>query len=304
MRPFAALLLMLFLGAQAAAQDRYFDSGGVRLRYLERGSGSAVILLHGFTGQLERPWVDHGLFDDLARGHRVVAFDLRGHGESGKPHEPAAYADIGLDTIRLMDHLGIARAHVVGYSLGGIIAAKLLTTDPQRFASAVIAGASHRRGRGTQMDLAVEADAVELERGPLPYRSLILSTAPTDEPPLSAEGLVALSAAIAGRSDRLAHAALLRGRDALLVLDEQLAKVRVPALAIVGSADPALPRIQRMVSKWPAARLLVVPGATHPVLHPRSLAQRAEFKEAVRSFIAANDSGAASSTPPTLSSRP
>jgi len=304
MRPLLALLVWLLLGAPAAAQERYFDSGGARLRYLERGSGSAVVLVHGITGELERPWVENGLFDELARTHRVVAFDLRGHGKSDKPHDPAAYADIGLDVIALMDHLAIARAHLVGYSLGGIIAAKIVTTHPQRFASVTLAAAAHRRGRGPESDRAAEADALELERGPLPYRSLILSTLPSDAPPLAPERLAAISAAIAERSDRLAHAALLRARGALVVRDEDLAAVRLPALAIVGSADPALKRVQRMASIWPAVRLVVVPGATHPVLDPRSLARRAEFRQAVAAFIAASDSAAASSIPPRPSSRP
>ncbi|MGQ0651902.1 MAG: alpha/beta fold hydrolase [Betaproteobacteria bacterium] len=305
MRRLLALVVWLVLGAQAAAQERYFDSGGVRLRYVERGAGAAVVLVHGFTGQLERPWVDNGLLDELARGYRVVAFDLRGHGRSDKPGDAAAYADIGVDVLRLMDYLGIARAHLVGYSLGGIIAAKLLTTDAHRFSSAVIAAAAHRRGRGPESERAAEADAIELERGPIPYRSLILSTAPTHEPRPDDVALGAISAAIVARGDyRLAHAALLRARRSLLVRDEELAAVRVAALVIVGSADPALPRIQRMTSMWPSARLVIVPGATHPVAHPRSLAQRREFVDAVRDFIAASDSAGASSRPPIPSSRP
>lgn len=307
MRLLLALVVGLLLGANAGAQDRYFDSGGVRLRYLERGAGEAVVLVHGFTGQLERPWVDNGLLDALARDYRVVAFDLRGHGKSDTPHDAAAYAELGVDVVRLMDHLGIARAHVVGYSLGGIIAAKLLTTHGHRFSSAVIAAAAHRRSRGPDIERAAEADAVELEKGPLPYRALILSTAPSDEPKPEGEALAAISAAIVARADnRRAHAAILRARHALVVRDEDLAAVRSPVLAIVGALDPALPRVRRMASIVPAARLVVVPGATHPVAHPRSLAQQREFAETVRRFIAAAASGsaAASSTPPTPSSRP
>ena len=77
----------------------------------------------------------------------MLAFDLRGHGHSGKPHDARAYDEIALDVIRLLDHVRIEKTHVVGYSLGGIIVAKLLTTHPERFERAVIGGAAYRRAR-------------------------------------------------------------------------------------------------------------------------------------------------------------
>src|SRR5688572_13881467 len=117
-------LAILWTGV-AVAQDRFFDSGGVRIRYVERGAGVPVVLVHGFTANIERSWIETGVLPDLARDYRVIAFDLRGHGGSDKPHEPRAYEEVGLDVIRLLDHLEISRAHVVGYSLGGIIVAKL-----------------------------------------------------------------------------------------------------------------------------------------------------------------------------------
>ena len=111
----------------------------------------------------------------------MLALDLRGHGHSDKPHDPRAYDEIALDVIRLMDHLQIKQSHVVGYSLGGIIVAKLLTTHPERFSSAVIGGAAYRRSRGERADQENEAAAREVEAGV--YRALIVSTAATDEPP-------------------------------------------------------------------------------------------------------------------------
>ena len=104
------------------------------------------------------------------------------HGKSGKPRDPLAYEELGMDLIRLLDHLAIERSHVVGYSLGGIIVAKLLTSHPERFLSAVLGGAAYRRSRSEASDLAAEAAAREIEdRGV--YRALVVSTAPTDEPP-------------------------------------------------------------------------------------------------------------------------
>ena len=228
--------------------------------------------------------VDTGVLPDLARDHREVALDLRGHGASDKPHQPRAYDEIGLDVIRLLDHLGIERAHVVGYSLGGIIAVKLLTTHPQRFSSAVIGGAAYRRARGEDADRASDAAAEEIEAGI--YRALIVSTAPSDEPPPDQAFILHRSREISMSSDVKAHGALMRSRRALLVGDAEVAAIRVPALAVVGSADPALPRVLAMQKRWPALEVLVVQGAAHPTVHERGLPRHPEFLAAIRRRIA------------------
>lgn len=277
------LALFLFLGT-AAAQDRYFDAGGVRIRYVDMGSGPAVVLVHGFTGDIERSWINTGVLANLSTDHRVLAFDLRGHGHSGKPHDPRAYDEIGLDVIRLLDHTGVKRAHVVGYSLGGIIIAKLLTTHPERFTSALIGGAAYRRSRSARADQVNEAAAREVEAGI--YRALIVSTAATDEPRPGEEAIHARSREIAGSNDVHAHAALMRARRALLVSDAEIAAVRVPTLALVGGADPALLRVQAMREFWQDLHVQVVPGATHPTVHERGLPRRPEFAQAIRRWIA------------------
>jgi pimeloyl-ACP methyl ester carboxylesterase len=221
---------------------------------------------------------------DLARDHRVIALDLRGHGRSDKPRDPRAYDELGLDVIRLLDHLEISRAHVIGYSLGGIIVAKLLTTHPERFLTAVLGAAAYRRGRSERTDREAEAAAREIEAGV--YRALVVSTAPTDEPPPTEEAIRARSRAIAAVNDLPAHAALMRARRALLVTDAEIAAVRVPALAVVGAADPALPRVKAMQALWPTLELQIVPGAAHPTVHERGLPRRAEFVAAIRKRIA------------------
>lgn len=279
--------LLLLVAGPGVAEDRFFDSNGVRIRYLERGSGAPVVLVHGFTGAIERSWIATRVLPDLARDHRVIAFDLRGHGKSGKPRDPVAYNELGEDVIRLLDHLAIPRAHLVGYSLGGIIAAKLLTTHPERFITATLGGAAHRRSRGRQSDLAAEGAAVELERG-TPYRTLILATAPTDELPPDEEAIQRRSRALVASNDPLAHAALYRARRALLVTDGEMQAVGVPVLAILGSADSALPRVQAMQARCPLMILVVVKGAVHPTGHPRGLPSRPEFVAAIREFIRAH----------------
>lgn len=272
------------LAGGAAAQDRFFDAGGVRIRYVDRGAGAPVVLIHGFTANIERSWIDTGVLPDLARDYRVIAFDLRGHGKSDKPHDARAYDGLAADVIALLDHLGIERAHLVGYSLGGIIAAKLLTTHPKRFLTAVLGAAAYRRARSERSDREAEAAAHEIEAGI--YRALVVSTAPTDEPPPTEDKIRRRSAEIASYSDLAAHAALMRARRALLVADAEIAAVRVPALAVVGAADPALPRVKAMQAVWPALEIEVVPGAAHPTVHPRGLPRHPEFLAAIRRQIA------------------
>jgi pimeloyl-ACP methyl ester carboxylesterase len=279
-----AAVLVCLLATATAAQDRFFDAGGVRIRYVDTGAGPAVVLVHGFTGDIERSWVNTGILQNLARDHRVLALDLRGHGHSDKPHDPRAYDEIALDVIRLLDHLQIEKSHVVGYSLGGIIVAKLLTTHPQRFASAVLGGAAYRRSRSQRADEATEAAAREIEAGV--YRALIVSTAPSDEPAPSEEAIRARSREIAASGDVRAHAALMRARRALLVSDAEIAAVRVPSLAVVGAADPAVPRVEAMRKVWPDLHIQVVPGAAHPTVHERGLPRRPEFAQAIRRWIA------------------
>jgi pimeloyl-ACP methyl ester carboxylesterase len=282
----ACVLLLALLPAGAAlGQERYFDSAGVRIRYVDRGAGAPVLLVHGFTASIETSWIDTGVLPDLVRDHRVIALDLRGHGKSDKPRDPLAYEELGMDLIRLLDHLGIERAHVVGYSLGGIIVAKLLTSHPERFSSAVLGGAAYRRSRSEASDLAAEAAAREMEDTGL-YRALVVSTAPTDEPPPTGEIIRARSRRIASAGDVRAHAALMRSRRAFVVADAEIATVRVPTLAIVGAADPALPRVRAMQRRWPGLQIAVVAGATHPTVHPRGLLRRPEFRAAVRRHIA------------------
>lgn len=101
--------------------DTFFDSKGVRIRFIEQGQGAPIVLIHGYTGTLERHWINPGVFTDLSKDHRVIAIDCRGHGKSGKPADPKAYGpEMGQDIVRLLDHLKISRAHVVGFSMGAI----------------------------------------------------------------------------------------------------------------------------------------------------------------------------------------
>jgi pimeloyl-ACP methyl ester carboxylesterase len=280
------LFLIFSLSATAFAQDTFFDSAGVQIRYLEKGSGEPVVLIHGYAGNLDRTWVESGVMDDLAKDYRVIALDLRAHGKSGKPRDPAQYGtQVSQDVVRLLHHLGVRAAHIVGYSYGGVTTAKLLATNPECFLTAILVASSGRRSWTEQDARESEAEAEELEHG-LPYRSLILRTWPTDQPPPSEEVLREMSRQYAARNDPPAHAALRRGRAGEVVTDDLLASVRVPTLAVVGGADGALAGVKALKAAWPDLDVVVIEGASHT--GDRGILRRPEFVQAIRAFLAAH----------------
>lgn len=124
-------------------KDQLFSSNGVEIRYVEDGGGTdAVILLHDRGSSIEEQWIDTGIMGTLVHQQifRVIAMDLRGHGKSGK----ASFgAEAARDVVRLMDHLKIARAHIVGYGLGANIAAWLATAHADRLLTVTLAGGAH-----------------------------------------------------------------------------------------------------------------------------------------------------------------
>src|SRR5262249_39083839 len=126
--------------------DGYFTtSDGVKIHYIEAGkktaTGAPVILIHGYTGTARGNWFTNGVADALAGKHWVVAIDCRGHGKSDKPHDASKYGPrMSQDVIELMDHLKIDKAHVHGYSMGGMITGQLLAKHPERLLTAAFGG--------------------------------------------------------------------------------------------------------------------------------------------------------------------
>jgi pimeloyl-ACP methyl ester carboxylesterase len=141
----SAAVFAPFARAQAPAGDKFFDSRGVKIRYVDVGRGEPVVLIHGFSSSLDANWGQTRVIDALAKYFRVVALDCRGHGKSDKPHDAASYGLAMIDDVaRRLDHLGIAKAHIVGYSMGGAIAGKFITTHPDRVITAVFGGSAPR----------------------------------------------------------------------------------------------------------------------------------------------------------------
>jgi pimeloyl-ACP methyl ester carboxylesterase len=257
------------------AQDKFFNSNGVRIRYTEQGSGEPVVLVHGLTGNIELNWVETGVMQGLVKDYRVIALDCRGHGKSDKPHDPSAYGgEMGQDVIRLLDHLHIRKAHMVGYSMGSRIIGHLLTTDPDRFRTATLGASPPRRNWSTDDERRFRERADQFERSgdrlPVPpeYRKRI-----------SDKQVRAVQAYFDGR----ALAALLRSCGQQAVTDAELSTVKVPILAIVGTADVRLEGMRELKGVIPRVKLVELEHATHisACTHP-------EFVKTISAFLASH----------------
>jgi pimeloyl-ACP methyl ester carboxylesterase len=294
--PLLAVALVLFPAAAAQSQpaappfaapaDQFFESNGVPIRYVEQGEGAPVLLIHGFTGNLDRHWINNGVFAALASKHRVIAMDCRGHGKSGKPADPKAYGvEMERDVIRLLDHLGIGRAHIIGYSMGAIMTGHLLTTHPNRFITATFVG-HHAVHKWTDADRErAEAMARELESD-TPFKSLFVFLTPPGQPVPSDDDIRKQAQPLVAANDLKALAALQRASGGNVVTEKNISAVRVPTLGIIGSADPSAGTMRELDKIMPALEVVIVEGAEHG--GERGVMRRREFLETLRQFLAAH----------------
>ena len=137
---FASVLVCRYVSSAALESD-FFDAKGVKIHYLIEGTGEPVVLIHGLDSSAAINWEMPGTIDALAKDHLVVALDLPGYGQSDKPVEASAYGRQWVeDVILLLDHLKIEKAHIVGYSMGGMVALKLIAEHPDRVLSGTLGG--------------------------------------------------------------------------------------------------------------------------------------------------------------------
>lgn len=122
---------------------QFLSHDGFQLAYIDEGEGDPILLLHGFASSIQVNWIGPGWVKALREaGYRVVAFDHRGHGQSSKSYDAAAYTPEKMagDAVALLDHLGIGRAHVFGYSMGARVAAFMALEYPDRIATLIFGG--------------------------------------------------------------------------------------------------------------------------------------------------------------------
>jgi pimeloyl-ACP methyl ester carboxylesterase len=226
-----------------------FRNDQIEIAYLDEGEGDPIVLIHGFASTAAINWVHPGWVTTLTKARRrVIALDNRGHGASSKPYDPAAYhsATMAVDVCALLDHLGIARADVMGYSMGARIAAYLALAHPDRVRSLILGGLGSRLVDGAGLPTSI-ADALE---------------APSLSAVSDPQGRVFRAFAEQTRSDLKALAACIRGSRQTLTRAEVRA-IRMPALVAVGTADEVAGSAQELAALLPAAEPLDIPGRDH-----------------------------------------
>jgi pimeloyl-ACP methyl ester carboxylesterase len=244
-----------------------FAHEDVEIAFLDEGEGEPIVLIHGFASNKEVNWIAPGWVTTLRRaGRRVIALDNRGHGQSTKLYEPAAYhsAIMAQDVRALLDHLSLPRADVMGYSMGARIAAFLALADPQRVRAAVLGGLGIHLVEGVGLP---ETIALALE-------------APTRAEVTDPTGFMFRSFAEQTKSDLRALAACMRGSRQTLSAAEA-GRITAPLLVAVGSKDRIAGSPQALAALNPGARALEIPGRDHML----AVGDRA-FKQGVLEFLA------------------
>lgn len=242
--------------------DGFFSvSDGTRLHYVEAGSGVPVVLIHGARGSAIGNWFSNGIASALARTNHVYALDMRGHGLSGgQRHTPFSMVD---DVLEFMDQMGIARAHIGGYSMGGGITLQLLARAPERFITAAFQGSGIREVGAWKSKVPPDL---------------------TGEAPDEAAALAQVKARRAGRGEEVGNdlgdkirkgLALVGGGGAVARMEGMaehmqavlsnidLPSLDIPILAINGEFDRPNARTHRLAREAKAFTNIVLPGKGH-----------------------------------------
>jgi pimeloyl-ACP methyl ester carboxylesterase len=243
-----------------------FDSDGVGIAYSDEGEGEPILLIHGFASNVAANWRDVGWIGALATaGRRVIALDNRGHGQSEKLYDPSCYGapSMAEDARRLLDHLGIARADVMGYSMGARTATFLLLRHQQRVRSAILAGVGINLVRG-MVGSGPIAKALEAPR----IEDVSNDTARSFRAFAEKTG-----------SDLKALAACMRGPREK-ILPEDLSRIRIPVLVATGSEDVIAGSGRELARLIPGALLLEFSGRDH-----MKAVGYARFRQGVLDFL-------------------
>lgn len=245
---------------------RFETFDGLSLVYDVIGDGLDVLLLHGIVVDSFINFVRPGVVDALtSKGFRVITLDQRGHGESDKPHDEAAYADGAMirDAKALLDHLSVQRCAFVGYSMGAMVGMELIPDEP-RIGAAVLGGVGGNTLRRRETDTSPMAHAMLTDD-----KSTIN---PTVRSFRDFADLI--------KADKQAIAAAAGG----LRRDLDPTRISVPTLVLCGDNDPLAGDPAELAGKIPGAEVRVV-GGTH-----LNVVNNPQFHDALVTFLDANRS--------------
>jgi pimeloyl-ACP methyl ester carboxylesterase len=244
---------------------------GLRIAFDDVGRGEPIVLVHGFGSDRTQNWRAPGWYETLLQsGRRVVAPDIRGHGESDKPRDPAAYAqDLRVsDVLAVMDAAGLKRTVVMGYSMGGYMAIHLAKRFGTRVDKLIVGGVGETYFRDRGNTLSGVAAALEVENPT------------TIEDPL---GLMFRRFVDQKGKDRLALAACMRGSRTTFS-PSQLAEIPQKVLVVCGSADTLTGRPGPLAAAFPRGRSVTIERRDHMTSVGDKL-----YKQAVLEFLKEQD---------------
>ncbi len=279
--PATLVLLSLVVSAivARAADDQFFDSDGVKIHYIVEGQGEPVLLIHGFTANIQMQWGLPGVIRALSKDYQVIALDNRGHGRSDKPHDPTKYGvNMVEDAVRLLDHLKVHKAHVVGYSMGGFITGKLIAEHPDRLITATMGGAGWSQANDARLGFLNDlAESLDAGKGVGP---LVGALTPAGRPKPTAAQIDAVNQMLMLTNDSKALAAVIRGMKGFSVPEEKLKANKVPTLALIGEIDPLKIGVDEMAERMANLKVTVIKGADHMTAFARP-----EFIGGLKDFI-------------------
>jgi pimeloyl-ACP methyl ester carboxylesterase len=245
--------------------QKFTTFDGLQIAYTVQGTGPDALLMHGFAADAQRNWLAPGIADAIREsGRRVIAYDARGHGQSEKPHDPAAYENDAMrrDAQALLDHLGVARVDVIGYSMGAIQATRLVPQEP-RARSVVFGGIGGRLASRGVLNRAAIAEALDSTEG-----------GDVSDPQARAFRRFAERSG----NDLAALAAMQRSRRH--ANHGELDKITVPALVIAGVDDALAGNPQGLADRIPGAVAISTPG------DHLSAVGRPEMRDGIVGFLA------------------
>jgi pimeloyl-ACP methyl ester carboxylesterase len=243
------------------SEDQVFNSNGVKIHYIVAGEGEPVLLIHGFAANMKFQWIGPKIVDALSKQYKVIAFDNRGHGTSDKPHDPKQYGmEMVEDAVRLLDHLKIQKAHVVGYSMGAMIANKLITTHPERILTATLGGAAGLVEGSDTHRFEPLIESLEKDKSIAP---LIIALTPTGRPKPTEQEIKVINQLLMANNDPLALAAVVRSWKEMTIPESKLQANKVPTLAVIGALDPLKQGVDELQGKMANMHTVVIDGADH-----------------------------------------
>jgi pimeloyl-ACP methyl ester carboxylesterase len=230
---------------------RYAAVNGMRLYYEEHGSGHPLVLLHGGLHTVDLSF--GALVPLLARSHRLIAVELQGHGRTADIDREPSYPNLADDVAALLEHLGIERADVFGFSLGGLVAIEIGLRHPHRVDRLVLASVNYRPDGGhdlsdpTSVRMPTPAEFAEMEEE---YRRIAPDP---DHWEAFSRRMVGVVSTAPGWSDA------------------DMRRIAAPALLVIGDTDfIRIEHAAEMLELIPDAQLAVLPATRHTELTHRT----------------------------------